>query len=84
MKAEDVRKSIDIKWEHCRVWRIIGTELGVDADVLSAIEKVHTTDNDRLHAVIDGVNPAPTREAVSKILESANITNAIAGCYIIV
>ena len=61
------------------MWRTIGTELGVDGDTLSAIEKDHTDDDDRLHAVIDSANPAPTQETVAKILESANISNAIAG-----
>ena len=60
------------------MWRTIGTELGIDVDTLNAIEKDHA-DNDRLYAVIDGANPAPTREAMTKILESVNVNNAIAG-----
>ena len=42
----------DIKWEHLRVWRTIGTELGVNVDTLNAIEKDNTDDDDRLYAVI--------------------------------
>ena len=61
------------------MWRPIGTELGVDVDKLNTIEKDHTNDKDRLHAVIDSANPAPTRETMTKILKSANISNAIAG-----
>ena len=61
------------------MWRTIGTELGVDVDTLNAIEKDNTDDDDCLYAVIDSANPAPTRETVAKILESANISNAIAG-----
>ena len=50
-------------------------------DTLNAVEKDHTDDRDRLHAVIGSANPAPTHEAMTKILKSANITNAIAGNY---
>ena len=63
------------------MWKAIGMELGVDGDTLSDIEKNHTDDSDRLHAVIDSANPAPTREAMTKILDSANISNAIAGMH---
>ena len=67
----------DIKWEHFRVWRTIGTELGVNVDTLNAIGKDNTDDDDRLYAVIDSA--APTREIMGMTLESANISNAIAG-----
>ena len=59
------------------MWRTIGTELDVDVDTLNAIGKDNTDDDDRLYAVIDSA--APTRETMAKILESANISNAIAG-----
>ena len=59
------------------MWRTIGTELGVDMDTLNTIGKDNTNDGDRLTAVIDSA--APTREIMAKILESANISNAIAG-----
>ena len=59
------------------MWRPIGTELGVDVDTLNSIEKNHTDDGDRLFALIDSA--APTREIMAKILESANVSNAIAG-----
>ena len=75
----DVKRLIELKEKHYRVWKTIGTELGIDVDTLSAIEKDHADDRDRLHAVIDSANPAPTHETMTKILESANITNAIAG-----
>ena len=68
-----------VEREHYRIWRTIGTELSVDVYTLSAIEKHHADDKDRLHAVIDSANPVPTREAMTKILQSANIKNAIAG-----
>ena len=68
-----------VEREHYRIWRTIGTELSVDVYTLSAIEKDHADDKDRLHAVIDSANPAPTREAMTKILQSANINIAMAG-----
>ena len=67
----------DIRWEHFRVWRTIGTELGVNMDTLNAIGKDNTDDDDRLYAVINSA--APTREIMAKILESSDISNAIAG-----
>ena len=78
VKAGDLYK-FDIKWEHYRIWKIIGTELGIDMDTLNAIEKDHTDNKNRLRAMIDRVNPAPTHEAVAKVLQSAHINNAIAG-----
>ena len=81
LKAEDVERLFELKKEHYRIWKAIGTELGIDVDILHAIEKDHTDDKDCLHAVIDSANPALTREAMTQILESANITNAIAGSY---
>ena len=74
-----MERLIELKKKHYRVWKIIGRELGIDVDTLSTIEKDHTDDDDCLYAVIDSANPAPTREAMMKILESANITSAIAG-----
>ena len=61
------------------MWRTIGTELGVDVDTLNSIEKNDADDSDRLKAVINGANPAPTCEKMTKILQSTNVKNAIAG-----
>ena len=79
INADNVGRFFEVKKEHCRVWKIIGTELGIDMDMLNAIEKDHTDDVDRLHAMIDTANPAPTHAALAKVLQSANITSAIAG-----
>ena len=79
VNAEKLERFFEVEKEHYRIWKTFGTELGVDVDTLSTIEKDHTDDKDRLHAVIDSTNPAPTHEAMTKILESANINNAIAG-----
>ena len=70
---------LQLKKEQYRVWKNIGTELGTDVDTLSAIEKDHTDDKGRLHAVINGANPVPTYETMVKILQSPNITSAITG-----
>ena len=61
------------------MWRTIGTELGIDADALNAIGKNDANDGSRLKAVINGANPAPTHEIMSKLLQSANVKSAIAG-----
>ena len=79
INTENLEKVFELEKEHYRIWRAIGTELSVDVDTLSAIEKDHADDKDRLHVVIDSANPAPTREAMTKILQSANINIAIAG-----
>ena len=80
LRAEDVDELFSIRQEHCRVWRVIGTKLGINIDTLNAIEKDHTTDKDRLHAVIDSVTP--THEAMAKVLQTvADITSAVAGIY---
>ena len=64
------------------MWRTIGTELGVDVDTLNAIEKDDGNDGSHLKAVINGANPAPTHEKMTKLLQSANVKNAIAGMII--
>ena len=79
INAENLERIFEVEKEHYRIWRTIGIELGVTVDKLNTIEKDHTDNEDHLHAVIDSANPAPTRETMTKILESANISNAIAG-----
>ena len=79
IRAKNVERLFQLEEEHYRIWRVIGTKLGVDMDTLSVIEEYVTIDKDRLHSVIDCANPAPTHEAMTKILESEHITNAIAG-----
>ena len=64
------------------MWRTIGTELGVDVATLNSIENDDANDSDHLKAVINGANPAPTREKMTKLLQSANVKNAIAGMII--
>ena len=82
IKAENVERIFKVQKEHYRVWKVIGTELGIDVDTLSVIEKNHTNDEDCLCAMIDSAKPAPTHEAMTKILQSTNITSAIAGIIV--
>ena len=81
LSTKDVKRLIELKEKHYRVWKAIGTELGVDGDTLNTIERDHRNDSDRLQAVIDSASPAPTHEEMTKILQSAFVNNAIAGSY---
>ena len=74
-----MERLFQLEEEHYRIWKVIGTELGVDVDTLSVIDDNLINDKDRLHSVIDCANSAPTHEAMTMILESPNITCAIAG-----
>ena len=74
-----MERLLKVKKEHYRVWKTIGTELGIDMDTLNTIKKDHTDDKDCLHAVLDSANPAPSHETMAKILQSATIINAMAG-----
>ena len=79
LKADDVQRMFKVTEEQYRVWKVIGIELGIDVDILSAIEKDYANDQNRLLAMIDSANPAPTHETMAKVLQSANINKAIAG-----
>ena len=79
VNAKNLERFFKVKKEHYRVWKTIGAELGVDVDTLNATERDHRDIKCCLHAVIDSANPAPTYKTMTKILESANISNAIAG-----
>ena len=76
-----MERLFEVQKEHYRIWKTVGTELGVGVDTLIAIEKDHANDKDCLHAVIDSANPAPTCETMAKILHSVYITKAMAGIY---
>ena len=68
--------------DYCKIWKIIGEELGIDADKLDAIQKNHTRDSDCLCAMIDSANPAFTHEAMTKALQSERFTSAVSGMSI--
>ena len=65
--------------KHYKIWKVIGIELGIGLDSLNAIQKVHTSEQECLQAMIDGANPIPTRETMAKVLQSVNINEALAG-----
>ena len=83
VRAENAKRLFQLKKEHYRVWKIIGTELGIDVNTLNVLEKDHAKDTDRLHAAISSANPALTYESMAKVLQSANVNKAIAGTIII-
>ena len=61
------------------IWKIIGTELGIDMEMLNSIERDHTNDHDRLHAMINSASSAITHEVITKVLQSEPISNAVEG-----
>ena len=76
--AEDIRI---LNQCHYRLWRIIGTELGIGEEVLKSIERDHTNYTDCLQAMIDSANPALTHEMITKVLQSERVSNAVKGQY---
>ena len=79
LKGEDFQRLFNITRRHYRIWRIIGTELGINADILKTIERDYANDGDCLHAMIDSANPALTHEMIAKVLQSERISNAVKG-----
>ena len=69
-----------VKWEHYRIWKLLGTELGIDMDTLNTIEDIHVG-RGCLRAMIDNAEPRISREAMANVLQSEVITNAIAGRF---
>ena len=78
-----VPQDLDVlcKWEHVKIWRIIGTELGIDADILKSYESTEGTDLGCLSRMIGEANPPISHSAMSKVLQSERITNATAGMH---
>ena len=81
--VENMKRFFEVRKAHYRVWKTIGMELGIDVDALTAAEKDHTNNKDCLHAIINNANPAPTHGAMAKVLQSPNITSAIAGIILL-
>ena len=82
VKGKDVERLFKLTREHYRLWKLIGTELGIDMDTLNAIEKEYVGDRDRLHAMIDNAKPAMTHGTVTQVLRSQSITKAVAGMFL--
>lgn len=68
------------------LWKVVGAELGIEADVLDAIEKNYEQDIDCLHALTiylpDGHDSSLTYQALVKAFKSECASDAIAGRYI--
>ena len=79
INAEDFQHNLNP--QHYRIWRMIGTELEIDVEILNSIEWDHANDHDRLHAMIDSANPALTHEVITKVLQSERIANAVKGLH---
>ena len=67
------------KWEHLKVWKIIGTELGIDVNVLKSFESDQKSDYSCLCRMIKEATPPITYNAMAKILQSERVTSAVAG-----
>ena len=61
------------------LWKIISAELGIDVDTLSSIEKSQTTTRTCLHRMINEADPPIACNAMTRVLQSERITNAVAG-----
>ena len=73
--------------EYYGLWKHIGLELGVDADVITDIERDYKGDSNRLHAMIKqwphSDNPSLTYRTLKKAYESGRVFIAIMGIAII-
>ena len=80
VRSKDLKRVFNIKWEHYRLWKLLGTELGIDADTLNDIEENHSAGSRNcLRVMIDSADPKITHRALATALQSEVITNAIAG-----
>ena len=60
-------------------------ELGVDKDTLKDIEENHSVGNRNcLRVMVDSAEPRITRGAMTDVLQSEVITNAIAGMFALI
>ena len=66
------------------VWRIIGTELDIDRNVMKTIEHDHSCDRHRLHALIEvwlnGASLSRTKQMeLNAALQSQRVISAMTG-----
>ena len=77
VKGEDVERLFKVPPE---LWKLLGTELGINMETLNAIEKEYIGDRDRLHAMFDNIKPPITRGVMKRVLRSQTILkNAVSG-----
>ena len=74
----------DLLREYYEVWKFIGTELDVDRNVMNTIEEDHSSDRDRLHALVEvwlnGAQLTGTRQQdLNKALQSQCVVRAMTG-----
>jgi hypothetical protein len=82
VRSKDLERLFKVKWEHYRLWKLLGTELGIDTDTLNDIEESHSAGNRNcLRVMVDTADPRITRRAMATALQSEVITNAIAGTF---
>ena len=85
VRSKDLERVFKVKWEHYRLWKLLGTELGIDANTLNDIEENHSAGNQNcLRVMIDSAEPKITRRALATALQSEVITNAIAGIFALI
>ena len=70
--------------KYYEVWKVIGTELDVDRNVMNTIEEDHFSDRNRLHALIEawcgGAGLGYIRKQIlNKVLQSQHVISAMAG-----
>ena len=70
--------------EYYEVWKFIGVELDIDRNVMNTIEEDHSSDRNRLHALVEvwlnGAELIDTKQQnLKKALQSQCVSSAVAG-----
>ena len=77
LTSDNVKEILNLTWKYRSRWRFIGIELGIDVNTLDTIERDHRKADDCLTELISiwlrCVNPKPTRNALTKALESQSV-----------
>ena len=77
----------DLLRKFYEAWKFIGTELDIDRNVMNTIEEDHSSDRDRIHALVEvwlnGDLLTDTRQQdLSEALQSQRVVSAMAGMLI--
>ena len=70
--------------DYYEAWKFIGTELNIDRNVMNTIKEDHTSDRDRIHALVEvwlnGAQLTGTRQQdLKEALQSQRVVSAMAG-----
>ena len=77
-------KIIQMLRNNQRVWKSIGTELGIDKDILNSIEEENKQCPNCLQALIEQIQRSSiTHDAIIQSLESERVINAVKGMSMI-